>query len=243
MCSIILRLDDDGMLIGANRDEMVARPWQPPGAWWPELPGIVAGRDAQAGGTWMGLNRHGVMAAVLNRTGTLGPQAGKRSRGTLPLLALRHATAAKAATAVAKLDAAAYRSFNLVIADATGGFLLSGLESGQPHRQALGSGVTMITSGAPNDLAMPRIARHLPKFTAAPADAWPALLADHAPPARSAINIQPRHGFGTVCASLLRLPKRGKPSWLFAAGPATQFAFAAVSALSEPQPSKTVTPS
>ena len=44
----------------------------------------------------MALNRHGVMAAVLNRHGSLGPAPGKRSRGELPLLALRE-TSAKAA--------------------------------------------------------------------------------------------------------------------------------------------------
>ena len=57
------------MLIGANRDEMVARSWEGPAEFWPEL---IGGRDRLGGGTWMALNRHGVMAAVLNRHGSLG---------------------------------------------------------------------------------------------------------------------------------------------------------------------------
>ena len=88
MCSIILRICETGVLIGANRDEMLARAWDAPAEYWPEFPGVVAGRDRTAGGTWLGINRHGMVAAVLNRQGTLGPAAGKKSRGELPLLAL-----------------------------------------------------------------------------------------------------------------------------------------------------------
>ena len=88
MCSIVLRISETGVLIGANRDEMLARAWDPPGQYWPALPGVVAGRDRTAGGTWLGMNRQGMVAAVLDRKGTLGPAAGKRSRGELVLDAL-----------------------------------------------------------------------------------------------------------------------------------------------------------
>ena len=94
MCSIILRTGVGEVLIGANRDEMVARPWESPAEFWP---GIIGGRDILGGGTWMALNRHGVMAAILNRHGSLGPAPGKRSRGELPLLALRETSAKVAA--------------------------------------------------------------------------------------------------------------------------------------------------
>ena len=63
MCSIVLRIGADGVFIGANRDEMVERAWDAPGEFWP---GVIAGRDRLAGGTWLGMNRHGVVAAVLN---------------------------------------------------------------------------------------------------------------------------------------------------------------------------------
>ncbi|EGO94617.1 NRDE family protein, partial [Acidiphilium sp. PM] len=60
MCSLILSFlpgDAWPVVIGANRDEMLARPWDPPAAHWPERPGVIAGRDRTAGGTWLGLNR------------------------------------------------------------------------------------------------------------------------------------------------------------------------------------------
>ncbi len=71
------------LILAANRDEMTDRPWQPPGSHWPDRPEIVAGMDETAGGSWLGLNDHGVVAGVLNRVDSLGPEAGKRSRGEL----------------------------------------------------------------------------------------------------------------------------------------------------------------
>ena len=87
------------LVFAGNRDEMAERPWKPPGRHWPDRPEVVAGLDETAGGSWLGLNDHGVLAVVLNRTGSLGPQAGKRSRGELVLEALDHADAAEAARA------------------------------------------------------------------------------------------------------------------------------------------------
>jgi uncharacterized protein with NRDE domain len=218
MCSIILRIAADGVLIGANRDEMIARAWDGPAQYWPDLPGVVAGRDRTAGGTWLGINRHGLVAAVLNRHGTLGPAAGKRSRGELPLLALSKSSLETAKAKILALDAGAYRSFNLVLADSTRALFFRGLETGAPQLQVLGNGTCMITSGEANDLTSPRIARHLPKFTAAPAESWPELLADNAPPEESALNIPPRDGFGTVSSALITLSRTTPPSWIFAPG-------------------------
>jgi uncharacterized protein with NRDE domain len=228
MCSIILRIDERGVFIGANRDEMVARSWEAPGAYWPDLLGVVAGRDAVAGGTWLGMNSHGVVAAVLNRHGSLGPAAGKGSRGELPLIALAAATAEENAARIAALDAGHYRSFNLVVADAGGAYFLAGLEEGAPEMSALDPGTWMITSGQPNQMSLPRIARHLPKFAAAAFEDWPNLLADGTDPWDSALNISARGGFGTVCASVMALPQGGAPDWRFAAGPPDVAAFTPV---------------
>src|SRR4051794_29606828 len=108
MCTVIL-LRRPGhawpALIAANRDERLDRPADPPGPWWPDRPGVVGGRDRMGGGTWMAVNRAGVVATVLNRPGSLGPAPGKRSRGVLPLLALEAASAAAAAQAIAALPA------------------------------------------------------------------------------------------------------------------------------------------
>jgi uncharacterized protein with NRDE domain len=229
VCSIILRIDAAGVFIAANRDEMVNRPWSPPAAWWPDQPDVIAGRDETAGGTWLGINGHGVMAAVLNRHGSLGPAPGKRSRGELPLIALRAATAQDAAKQIAALDASTYRSFNLVTADSTGAYFAAALETGRPKIRKLEAGTWMITSGEPNDLAQPRIARHLPKFEAAAFEDWPKLLADSTGPWESALNIPERNGFGTVSAAVIALPKDGAARWEFCAGAPDSKAYLPVS--------------
>jgi hypothetical protein len=231
MCSIILSWIPGArwpLLVAANRDEMLDRPWDAPGRYWPDQ-AVMAGHDRLAGGTWLGLNDHGVMAALLNRAGSLGPLAGRRSRGDLPLLALGARSAEAACARISALNAADYRSFNMVIADAAGGFVLRGLEAGAPDVTALAAGVTMLTAYEPNEPRCPRIARYRPQFERAArplpgplarADdwaAWAGLLADAAPPQESAINIAPRGGFGTVCSSLIALAP-GERQFLFGAG-------------------------
>ncbi len=223
MCSIILHIGADGVFIAANRDEMVNRLWDEPAEYWP---GICGGRDRLGGGTWAALNRHGVFAALLNREGTLGPAPGKASRGILPLLALAHGTAAEAARSLETLPAGDYRSFNLVIADSGGAFLLRGLEQGTPESTRLAESVTMITSGEPNDMGLPRIARHLTRFRTTTPALWARLLADHGGNRDEQLNIPASPGgFGTVCAMLVKLPRKGAAEQFFAAGPPDQTPF------------------
>ena len=108
MCTLVLLrrpAHDWPLIIAANRDEMVDRPALPPARHWPDRSEIVAGLDRLAGGSWLGLNDWGVAAAVLNRQGSLGPAAGRRSRGELVLEALDHADAVAAATASARQTA------------------------------------------------------------------------------------------------------------------------------------------
>ncbi|HRP80757.1 MAG TPA: NRDE family protein, partial [Flavobacteriales bacterium] len=53
------------LIVAANRDEFMDRPTEP-AHWWKDAPGIFAGRDKRAGGTWMGINRRGRFAAITN---------------------------------------------------------------------------------------------------------------------------------------------------------------------------------
>ena len=207
---------------------MLARAWDPPGPFWP---GIVGGRDRTAGGTWLGLNAMGVIAGVLNRPGSLGPASGKRSRGELPLIALRERSAREAAEAVMSLDACSFRSFNLVLADREDAIVVRGLGQGRPDAIPLAPGIHMITAHDPDDPTSPRVARHLPRFRAAsPPDAdgwasWRAILADRSGAASEQINVTPRAGFGTVCSALIALRTDAPAQFLFAAGPPDEAAF------------------
>ena len=247
MCTlVILRRPDHAwpLLLAANRDEMLDRPWQPPARHWPDRPDIIAGRDELAGGTWLGINDHGVGAAVLNRVGSLGPTTDKRSRGELVLEALDHADAAAAADALADLDGAAYRSFNLVIADNRDAFWVRSTGAARLDVAPVPIGLSMITSGELNDTDSPRVGNFLRRFNEAPPpdveagnwSAWQALLAsqlyDAADGPHEAMCIVTDRGYGTVSSSLIALPSAEDSEqntvWRFAAGRPGDAEFAAV---------------
>ncbi len=260
MCTVVIlrRPGHDWPLIfAANRDEMTGRPWLPPARHWPDRKEAVAGRDRLAGGTWLGLNDWGVIAGVLNRPGSLGPDPELRSRGELPLDALDHAEARAAAEALGSIDPTSYRTFNLVIADAREAFWLSSPGGGEPvHLAPVPEGLSMITAHDLNDPASARIRRFKPLFeNARPPDPetgdwaeWQALMGNREserPPdpdndpenePGDGMTIATGEGFATQSSSLLALPDPAsamddgavKPVWLFAPGPPDRTAYGAV---------------
>ena len=100
MCLLVFasRLRDDlPLAVGANRDEQLERPAVPMEVLRAAGPRVLGGRDLLAGGTWLAVSEHGVVAGITNRPlGDEGRDASKRSRGELPL-ALASATTAGAA--------------------------------------------------------------------------------------------------------------------------------------------------
>ncbi|WP_158045433.1 NRDE family protein [Skermanella pratensis] len=227
MCSIVILRQPGAtfpLIIGGNRDEMAGRPWKPPSRHWPDRPDVLGGIDELAGGSWLALNDTGVVAVVLNRMGTLGPEQGKRSRGELVLDALDHADAADAAQALAHLDPAAYRPFNLVVADNRDAFCLSRREDGaRIGIERIPEGVSMVTAQDLNDDSSSRIRFYRPLFAHArtpdPAGgdwkAWEELLGsriwdgDAGP--RGAMCVVTPTGFGTTSSTLLALPSADHP--------------------------------
>ena len=70
------------LVLAANRDEYHARPAREAG-WWPDHQNVLAGRDLQAGGTWLAVSRDGLFATVTNYR-ELQRSAGRlRSRGEI----------------------------------------------------------------------------------------------------------------------------------------------------------------
>ncbi len=144
MCTlVILRRPEAAwpLILAANRDELDHRPWRAPARHWPDRPDVVAGLDVLGGGSWFGVNDDGLVAAVLNRPGTLGPEAGKRSRGELVLEALDHVEAKTAAEALLDINPGSYRPFNLVIADRYEAFWLRHAGRQSSFRVRTSSGV------------------------------------------------------------------------------------------------------
>jgi uncharacterized protein with NRDE domain len=70
------------LIVAANRDERYARSTAPL-HWWEDAPGILAGRDLEQMGTWMGITKSGRFAALTNFRDPSQPQDNKRTRGGL----------------------------------------------------------------------------------------------------------------------------------------------------------------
>jgi uncharacterized protein with NRDE domain len=70
------------LILAGNRDESHHRPTQD-AHWWPDNESILAGRDLQAGGTWLAMSKSGRFATVTNFHERQGRRAMFESRGTL----------------------------------------------------------------------------------------------------------------------------------------------------------------
>lgn len=133
------------LVIAANRDEFHARPTAPLHA-WDRPAGITGGRDLQAGGTWLGVNTSGRIAAITNVRSTGGGPAQARSRGELPVAFLTSPQSAHAFAAALEPQAQRYRGFNLLLA--TGESLLL-MSNHAPGVQSLRAGVHAISNAPP----------------------------------------------------------------------------------------------
>ena len=120
MCLIALAWkarDDLPLIVAANRDEWRERPAQP-AHWWPDHPQVLAGRDLQAGGTWMGITPAGRFAAVTNFRDPSDKRSTARSRGELVTQFLLSAQSPEAFLRALASRAREYNGFNLVVGDA-----------------------------------------------------------------------------------------------------------------------------
>lgn len=102
------------LVLAANRDEFHKRPAQEL-HWWPDSPDILAGRDLQAGGTWLAVSKPGRFATVTNYREQLNPRPGLRSRGEI--ITNFVSSAAPAGKFIASLESDDYAGFSLLAAD------------------------------------------------------------------------------------------------------------------------------
>ncbi|WP_070885024.1 NRDE family protein [Pseudomonas argentinensis] len=141
------------LLVAANRDEFHARPTAAM-AEWPQTPGLIAGRDLQAGGTWLGIGPDGRFAALTN---IRDPQAeqGSRSRGELPLRFLQGNQGPEAFLNQLCREADEYSGFNLLVGDR---HALWHFNSHSGQAQALPAGIHGVSNAA-LDTPWPKLER------------------------------------------------------------------------------------
>ena len=147
MCLILLALDrvpERPWLLLGNRDEFHARPTADAAA-WDDVPDVIGGRDLEAGGSWLAINRGGRFAAVTNvRSGI--PARGPRSRGDLVAGFVRGVETPEHYAHGISARHDEYGPFNLVVGD---GAAVWGVSSARHDSWRLPSGIHVLSNGAP----------------------------------------------------------------------------------------------
>ncbi len=126
MCLILLSWRDRRyrLVVAANRDEYFRRPAAPAG-FWEDHPGVLAGRDLEAGGTWLGVTLDGRFAALTNYRNPAERNPAAPSRGALVADFLTGDAAPLQYLRGVERRAVGYNGFSLLVGDATSLYFLS----------------------------------------------------------------------------------------------------------------------
>jgi uncharacterized protein with NRDE domain len=235
------------LIMAANRDERLDRPAVPMTVLHEEGPRILGGRDELAGGTWLAVNEHGVVAGLTNQPSPDGRDPTKRSRGELPLAFAMHRNAAEAVAAVrAELDPDAYNPCWMLVGDQETLFSIAISGGSAPDIEQLSPGLHVLEnaplrSGSAKaafvrGLVTDALAGSGADDTAATIAALAKVLGDHQPavpeprtddtgrlwPASVSAACVHADGFGTRSAMIVSVPAAGLaavPTVLVADGP------------------------
>lgn len=148
MCILFIAIEqhpDYPVIICANRDEFHQRPTQDM-HWWPEQ-NILAGKDLQAGGTWLGLSPEGHFSALTNFRRPASFDKNKRSRGDLVVQALQN-DVQQTQQYLAKASSQ-YNDFNLIFGPLNN---LQAFDSVQQKLITLTPGFHSVCNGALDDI-------------------------------------------------------------------------------------------
>ncbi|MEE4999765.1 NRDE family protein [Pseudomonas alliivorans] len=186
------------LIVAANRDEFYARPTRPLSQ-WEDAPNIYAGRDLEAGGTWMGISAQGRFAAVTNIRDP-GQTPGLRSRGELVARFLASEQSPEDYMAKMAARASEYTGFNLLAGNAE---QLYYLNSTDPTPRLLSEGVYGLSNAGLNT-PWPKLLKARAALTAQLDDPRPErlleLLKDPQPAADAEL---PETGVGLATEKLL----------------------------------------
>jgi uncharacterized protein with NRDE domain len=119
MCLILIAWKthpDYRLVVAANRDELYSRP-SAAAHFWPASPQVLAGRDQVAGGTWLGVGRHGRFSALTNYREGGQPMPNAASRGALVADFLTGQANPEHYLAALVPHAADFNGFNLLVGD------------------------------------------------------------------------------------------------------------------------------
>jgi len=151
------------LIAAANRDEFYQRPASAAG-WWEDQPDIYAGRDLQAGGTWLGVTRGGRFAALTNVRAPTEKRPDAPTRGKLVSDYLSGSLTPEQYIDHIRPDAAQYNGFNLLVGDRETMLWYSNKGDDDPRNgKPLGYGVYGL-SNALLDTPWPKVTRAKAQF-------------------------------------------------------------------------------
>ncbi|MBK8543605.1 MAG: NRDE family protein [Caulobacteraceae bacterium] len=147
MCTLTILRESGRVLVTMNRDDVATREEAPPQLWSNTDLEFIGPRDVQAGGTWIGVNRHGVIACLLNRYDN-APK-GARSRGGIVIEAMRGASIEASVGVVSSLALEAYSPFTCIVI-AQGGAVRLDWDGAHIDRRVFATGqeIAMATSSS-----------------------------------------------------------------------------------------------
>lgn len=210
MCTLILDWKPRSLLLLGNRDERLDRPAQ---GWALRTSArgtrFLAPLDLAAGGTWVGVNQHGLVVALTNHHTGSPPDPARASRGILVQQMFDHSSASAARDDVLCRRARDYNPFHLVVADATSAFLWHSSPTADAPED-LAPGLHVVTESHAHgvgDRGASIRQRFHPSMTASEAHS---LLALHAEDPRAAVCVHLGDTYGTRSSLMLALePGRG----------------------------------
>ena len=211
-------------VVAANRDEFHARP-AAAAAWWPDHPGILAGRDLEAGGTWLGITRGGRFAALTNFRDSRQRRSDAPSRGALVTALLESGDSVAQSLAHLREVGGDYNGFNVIFSD---GRRLGIYESVPGVGRELGPGIYGLSNHL-LDTPWPKVLKAKSRLEAALAGTDTAPLLELLRDDRLAPDEElPRTGvslewerllssafvraadYGTRCSTIIRIDARGR---------------------------------
>ncbi|HXQ61884.1 MAG TPA: NRDE family protein [Acidimicrobiales bacterium] len=162
MCLLVMAFGVDPgapLVVAANRDERLDRGATAMTVLDDGHPRILGGRDEEAGGTWLAVNDHGLVAGLTNRPVPDGGDPAKRTRGELPLALARHRSADDAVEDfVERFSPTEYNPAWFLVGDRDSLYALDLTDGDRPTARRLGSGVHVLEN-SPLSAPSPKVDR------------------------------------------------------------------------------------
>lgn len=224
MCTVVLLVGvnpDYPLIVAANRDELLARPWTAPAL---VAPGVVAPRDGVAGGTWMGATAGGFFAALTN---VHAPGPAPRSRGQVVLDVLLSGELDAAEELLGWLPPATYGPFNLLFGEAGRVRLCrSAPGAARVKFEDVPPGLRILPNGPLDAPLVPKVTRAQALIGPHVARPWAELapilhraLGDHESDSPYGALCVHQPAFGTSSSTVLAITAGRTAAYLFAPGP------------------------